>query len=184
MRATSKTLNPFFWLLPVLLAWALLVGQPLSFKTASGQNSGLDTVSAGFTLWEAAPRLGFSGLAEKEAAVPLVVANRAIQVTEKGLARIEGHLSQFGDDAANAVMLQRLRTGQATQQDLNFYMHELKESAFMRQGVDARAAHEATLKWQGIPYKPGYEAQLYSKDAIQAGGTTFSPAARRAAGLE
>lgn len=107
-----------------------------------------------------------------------------VQVTEKGLARVESHLSQFGDDAANTVMVQRLRAGQATQQDLNFYMHELKESAFMRQGLDARAAHGATLKWQGIPYKAGYEAQLYSKDAIQAGGTTFSPAARRAAGLE
>jgi hypothetical protein len=50
-----------------------------------------------------------------------------IQVTEKGLARVESHLSQFGDDVANTIMLQRLRSGQRTQQDLNFYTHELKE---------------------------------------------------------
>jgi hypothetical protein len=54
MRATSKTLNPFFWLLPLLLVWALLAGQSFGLKTASGQNSGLETTSTGFVLRQAA----------------------------------------------------------------------------------------------------------------------------------
>ena len=70
------------------------------------------------------------------------------------------------------------------QHDINFYMHELKESAFMKRGLDVRSAHEATLQWQGISYKPGYEAQLYVKDVIQKYWETFNPAARKAAGLE
>lgn len=72
MTARTKSLAPFFWLLP------LLAGQPVSLKTASGQNSGPETTSTGFTLSKAAPRLGFGGLAEKVAAVPLVVAKGGV----------------------------------------------------------------------------------------------------------
>ncbi|GHT96973.1 hypothetical protein AGMMS49545_23470 [Betaproteobacteria bacterium] len=111
-------------------------------------------------------------------------AKGGVQVTEKGIARVESHAAQFGNDPANAVMIERLRAGHATPQDLTFYMHELKESSLMRQGLSDRAAHLETLKWQGIEYKAGYEAKIYHPDAIRAGGSEFSPAARKAAGIE
>jgi hypothetical protein len=53
----------------------------------------------------------------------------------------------------------------------------------MRRGLGARAAHEATLTWQRNPYKAGYEAQIYSKDAIQAGGNHLAQRHGRQRGL-
>jgi len=100
-------------------------------------------------------------------------------VTEKGLARIESHLGNLGalDDGANQAMLSRLRSGQTTTPDINFYMHELKESARMRAGLDYDAAHKATLQWQGIPYGPASPAQIYHPDVIRQFSTEFNPAA-------
>jgi len=69
MRTAQK--NPLLWLLLLLTAWACLAAP----KTASWQNSDLESASGGLTLWEAAPRLGFGGLAEESASVPLVGAN-------------------------------------------------------------------------------------------------------------
>lgn len=75
-------------------------------------------------------------------------------------------------------MLQRLRGGKATTHDTNFYLHELKESFLMnRRGLGARDAHLKTLEWQGIPYKAGYESQLYSPDVIRDLPEYFNPAA-------
>ena len=71
-RTTSmrlKNLDIGFWLLPLLLIWALLAAQPLGAKTASGQNSGVEGVSDGFALPEAAPRLGFDGWGSESAPV-------------------------------------------------------------------------------------------------------------------
>ncbi len=75
MRATSKLLDSFFWLVPLLLLWALLAAPLSGLKTASGQNSGLETASGGFALWQAAPRLGFQGSPEKNASGEPVGAN-------------------------------------------------------------------------------------------------------------
>lgn len=58
-------------------------------------------------------------------------------------------------------MLQRLKSGQATKQDLKFYLHEAKESTLMKKGMGARDAHLKTLEWQKIPYEAGYESRLY-----------------------
>lgn len=88
MRSTSKTLDPFFWLLLLLTAWACLAVSHVEPKTASGQNYGLDTASTGFALWQAAPRLSFGGLAEKEAAVPLVGAKGISNPIPTELARV------------------------------------------------------------------------------------------------
>jgi hypothetical protein len=64
------------------------------------------------------------------------------------LARVEQHLSrpelEALDYAPNKSMLERLRSGETTRQDLNFYLHELKESAIMNRGVGARDAHLQT----------------------------------------
>jgi RHS repeat-associated protein len=126
-------------------------------------------------------------------AAPYVAAKFAMgakavaQITPKGIARVESHLAQFGPDPANELMLQRLkdalRTGEASTVDRAFYVHELKESAFVARGLSNAAAHDATLSWQGIAKIPGYEAQLYVREAMGASPTTFSSAAKRAAGL-
>lgn len=50
----------------------------------------------------------------------------------------------------------------------------------MKRGMDYDSAHRATLSWQGIPYKRGYEAELYSIEAMKAadgGLTAWSPEA-------
>ena len=44
-------------------------------------------------------------------------------------------------------------------------------------GVGARDAHLQTLEWQAIPYRPGYESQLYHPDVIRAYPEYFNPAA-------
>lgn len=106
-----------------------------------------------------------------------------MQVTARGLARIESHLTRFPFDPANAAMVERLRTGNLTTFDVNFYAHELKESALMARGLEYDAAHAGALGWQGIPHIAGYEARLYHPEVIGAFPETFTPAARAAAGV-
>ncbi len=77
----------------------------------------------------------------------------------------------FGADPANAAMYSRLTTafenGKAlTGADAAFYQPELLESSLMDASMEARAAHLETLARQGIPYAPGYEAQLYHATVI------------------
>ena len=98
-------------------------------------------------------------------------------ITQEGVTQVEQYLSQFGPDAANEAMIARLKAGDATAHDLNFYAHELHESMLMQQGMEARAAHLRTLESQGISYKPGYESQLYHPDVIRQYPEQFNPAA-------
>ena len=93
------------------------------------------------------------------------------RLTEKGIARVEAHLARAElealDDPLNSTMIARLKLGIRTMEDLNFYTHELKESALMTGGLGAREAHLATLQWQGISYVRGYEARLYAPEAYR-----------------
>ncbi len=102
-------------------------------------------------------------------------------ITEGGILRIEQHLARPEinalDDPANEAMIGRLRAGNTTSQDINFYNHEIYEKGLMDQGVSAREAHLQTLRWQGIPYEPGYEARLYHPSVIQQFPEYFNPAA-------
>lgn len=69
-------------------------------------------------------------------------------------------------------MLERLRAGNRTSQDLRFYQHELRESRLLTKTkrlhadpVDAvRDAHHRTLVKQNLYYR-GYERELYHPDA-------------------
>ena len=168
-----------------------------SFKMAvppqeAARASLLGRIGAVLLLW------GFPGpastrVAAAESKAPAIVegmqaakvAGSGIRVTEAGITRIEGHLGRLGalEEPANAAMLDRLRAGQTSVQDINFYMHELKESAVMgRTGGygtydGARAAHLETLQWQKTPYAPGYESQLYHPDVIRMFQDMFNPAA-------
>lgn len=98
---------------------------------------------AGRAMGGVAERVGLKAIAEGAGDV----AGRGIpRVTEKGLARIEGHLddvlrNQFPElsrvdqlrfQAGERAMLERLRAGATTSQDIEFYLHELKESARFR----------------------------------------------------
>jgi len=72
--------NPLLWLLLLLTAWACLTAPDWGQKTASGQNSWLESASGEMTGREAAPRLGFGGLAEEWASGALVAAKEATTV--------------------------------------------------------------------------------------------------------
>jgi hypothetical protein len=74
-------------------------------------------------------------------------------------------------------MLERLRRGEATPHDLRFFEHETIEAGLMKHGAGAREAHLQTLEKQGIPYQPGYEAQLYHPDVIEQFKAYFNQAA-------
>jgi len=74
-------------------------------------------------------------------------------------------------------MIARLRAGNTSTHDVNFYIHELYEKDLMDKGImDARSAHLATLEWQGIKYEPGYERYLYHPDVIRQFKSSFPPA--------
>jgi hypothetical protein len=101
----------------------------------------------------------------------------ATRVTEKGLTRIERHLTKtpgLEPGPAELKMLERLKAGERTPQDLRFYQHELIESRMLQKTrglhadpVDAvRDAHHRTLVQQGL-YRRGYETELYHPDAIK-----------------
>ena len=70
-------------------------------------------------------------------------------------------------------MLERLRAGQRTPQDLRFYEHELIESRMLQKTkglynnpVEAiRDAHHRTLLKQGLYYR-GYAAEMYAPEAM------------------
>jgi RHS repeat-associated protein len=110
-----------------------------------------------------------------------------VRITAKGVGVVEQHLSRFSPDAANATMIQRLRdieSGliQATEHDLKFYTHELREFVRFRQGGfrtgDApydfyRTEHSATLSDYGIPDDRLAPYQLYHPSAVQAAGDDF-----------
>jgi len=106
-------------------------------------------------------------------------------IKPEGIAKIESYLASIDalDYGPNQAMIQRLQAGSATEQDLNFYEHELHESQLVEQGMDVEAAHMATLRWQNIPYEPGFRAQLFAPDVIEQYPESFNNADREAAGL-
>jgi hypothetical protein len=107
-----------------------------------------------------------------------------IKVTGRGIDVVEGHVSRFGPDSANSLMIDRLRRIsrgelQATAQDLNFYSHELREFVRYRRlgwknGVPAdsdaamnlwRQAHTGTLGDYNLPLHA--DELLYHPDALK-----------------
>ena len=167
----------------ITIATGGVAGELLGFGTLESTLAGL-----GLGATSAATSAATSGTAATTAAaVANAVENEcpaAEGVTAEGLATIEAHLARLGalEDPPNAAMLGRLKAGETTSHDLNFYAHELYESQLMRgsdYGYDAaRAAHLQTLESQGIPYAPGYESQLYHPDVITEFLEFFNPAVR------
>ena len=91
--------------------------------------------------------------------------------------RIERHLTKtpgIEPGPAEFKMIERLRAGERTPQDLRFYQHEIIESRMINKTrnlhadpVDAaRDAHHRTLIKQNL-YKRGYVNDLYHSDALK-----------------
>jgi hypothetical protein len=74
-----------------------------------------------------------------------------LRVTPHGIDVVVRHISRFGDDEANRVMvdrLSRIANGEieATQYDLNYYAHELREFVrYRREGFPAGAGDNYAL---------------------------------------
>lgn len=95
------------------------------------------------------------------------LAGRSINVSQRGLAQVTEHLSQFEPYAPNDAMLARLGDALANGTpvsggDASFYMHELTESTLMRQGMAYEEAHAAALAKYGVsPFS------VYAPEVIQ-----------------
>ncbi len=92
------------------------------------------------------------------------------RITEALLSRIERHLDAILElqdlppmlQAGERAMLARLRAGNTTRQDIEFYLHELIESANLRRTADLKKAHEAALKFRRVT-----ERDLFHSDVIR-----------------
>ena len=88
-----------------------------------------------------------------------------IRVIDRGIDRLERHIGRFGHDEVNQVMVDRLRRIargeiEASQYDLNYYSHELREFIrYRRLGHPSGAgddydlwnnAHSASLEDYGL----------------------------------
>ncbi|XXX76293.1 RHS repeat-associated core domain-containing protein [Sorangium sp. So ce134] len=83
------------------------------------------------------------------------LAERSIQVPERGLAIVEKHLARFGHVPENVAMVNRLRSALASGQrivgaDASFYLHEVSEATMMGRGVAYDAAHASALAKYGV----------------------------------
>ena len=126
----------------------------------------------------------WSGFDEAVAGGPVRrLTTRRLQITGHGIAVVERHLSRFGPDQANRVMvarLHRIARGDLhpAAQDINFYAHELREFVRYRRGgwadgvpADSEAAmnlwrhtHSATLDDYGLPLR--CDDFLYHPEAL------------------
>jgi len=100
------------------------------------------------------------------------------------LVTVSKYLKQFGDRAENTVTLGRMReivNGElkATETDINFAKHELREAEFMKAGMTYEEAHEAVLKEQNM-YHKDYEKKLYTDEALKAGNAQMMKEATKA----
>ncbi len=71
---------------------------------------------------------------------------------------------QIGERA----MLERLRSGNSSLQDIEFYLHELKESAIFRQTGELSSAHKNALQWRSAT-----ERDLFHQSIIDANKEIF-----------
>lgn len=109
------------------------------------------------------------------------LSSERVRITSRGVDVVERHVSRFGPDRANAVMIERLRTiaderVEPTPVDRGFYTHELREYVRYRilgyesgTPTDPEAAHTlwnnahtATLEDYGLPATP---SALYHPEA-------------------
>jgi hypothetical protein len=109
------------------------------------------------------------------------LSSERVRITSRGVDVVERHVSRFGPDRANAVMIERLRAIaderlEPTPVDRGFYTHELREYVrYRRLGYESGTpadpeaahtlwnnAHTATLEDYGLPVTP---SALYHPEA-------------------
>ncbi len=96
------------------------------------------------------------------------LAGRSIQVSEKGLALVEGHLARFGPSVENAAMIDRLRAALSSGSriagaDAVFYLHEASEATMMARGLIYDVAHAGALAKYGVsPFS------VYAREVVAA----------------
>lgn len=111
------------------------------------------------------------------------LSNGNVKITPKGINVVENHISRFGYDPANQLMIDRLRgisNGEISGSvaDYNFYTHELREFTRVRSlGYESGLlptdvyynAHSAALREYGIRPKNYSQSlrALYHPDAIR-----------------
>ena len=101
-----------------------------------------------------------------------------INVTDKGLNRVVNHLDdvfkreglETWEQLGERGMVERLRQGMGSKHDIEFYMHELKESAILKRTNDLRKAHQDALKWRNV-----VEKDLFHPDVINKYPEIFPP---------
>jgi hypothetical protein len=102
------------------------------------------------------------------------LAGKSLNVSEKGLAIVEQHLTQFGDVPQNTAMIGRLRAalteGRAISgADASFYMHEVAEATMMGRGMTHGAAHSGALAKYGVsPFS------VYHPEAVKEFSSAFN----------
>lgn len=158
-----------------------------AFSAISGKPQALSTTGhANAPKGARGPATQWNGFDEALAGGPVRSFNTSrIRITEKGVSVVEKHTDRFGYDEANAIMIERLRRIERgelapTQQDLNFYSHELREFVRYRklgwkEGVPADSdkarqlwlqTHTATLDDYALPLQA--DEHLYHSDALKA----------------
>ncbi|WP_437482746.1 RHS repeat-associated core domain-containing protein [Sorangium sp. So ce1014] len=102
------------------------------------------------------------------------LAERSIQVSERGLAIVENHLARFEPVPQNVAMVGRLRSALASGQrvvgaDASFYLHEVSEATRMGRGLAYDVAHAGALAKYGVsPFS------VYHPDVILANPGSFN----------
>ncbi|MBU1008174.1 hypothetical protein KKA53_03800 [Candidatus Dependentiae bacterium] len=80
-----------------------------------------------------------------------LVTNCNVIVTKKEIAIIERHLENIDtlDVCLNKIALERLKTGEATINDMCFVQHELLEADLVSRGITQPVAHDMALEQLG-----------------------------------
>jgi RHS repeat-associated protein len=104
-------------------------------------------------------------------------------IGSKTIKNVTAHLEQFGVRAENTIMLDRMKKiankeMKATDIDINFAKHELREAELMKSGLNYEKAHEAVLKEQNM-YHRDYEKKLYTEEALKAGNEQMTKEATK-----
>lgn len=139
----------------------------IRFKHSNARCSGIAFIGANGTGAYLEGTAGGTGLGKLE--------GRTVNLSEKGINKVENHLAQFGDFEPNAAMIERLKTAHAAGESVSgadavFYTHELAESTMMGRGVSYEVAHPAALtKYEVSPFS------VYHPDVIAAYPEMFGP---------
>lgn len=108
-----------------------------------------------------------------------------VKINKRGVKLIDDYLngresiSPSDYDMANDVMIRRLQNivdgrSTATDVDINFYTHELREMYLKKyEGYNHNRAHEQSLKDYNIDYKKGFADKLYTPDALKTGDAYY-----------